>query len=263
MTRRLCFLLAVAVVLARAAERQTILAIFSHPDDETAIGPLLARYAAEGHAVHLITITSGQKGATPHVGIPAGDQLGAAREDELRCAAARLGIQEPILLRFQDQGISDPPTLETVATRIREKINELKPDVIVTWGPDGLSGHPDHRATSSITTEIFQQRSRLQHRPKKLYYVAWPESLFLKPEPPFDRRPLRTVSDELVTTVVDGSKYLKPAGEAIGCHKTQWRPEQMEQMRALGERLLQGKVYLRLVFPERAAPLKEPHILAR
>ena len=87
-------LICLAAWPALAAEKPAILAVFAHPDDETTVSPLLARYAKAGHPVYLATITSGQKGVRPHAGIAAGDQLGAAREKELRYAASALGVRE-------------------------------------------------------------------------------------------------------------------------------------------------------------------------
>jgi LmbE family N-acetylglucosaminyl deacetylase len=237
-----------------AADKPALLAVFAHPDDETTVGPLLARYAAEGHPVWLVSMTSGQKGVTPHGGIPAGDQLGKAREAELRCSASALGIREPILLGYQDQGISLPPEMEAIAGKLREIINRTKPDVILTWGPDGLTGHPDHRAASSIATQVFQQQALLEWKPKKLYYVAWPESRFARPVPPFIRPgAIRYTADRFLTTRVDGRRHLDTARAAIQCHKTQWTPERMKDMDALNREGLGGNIYLRLALPPSGA----------
>ena len=72
-----------------------VLAVFAHPDDESAtIATLLSRYAKEGHDVYLIVVTSGQVGDS-NTDIPRGDQLGAAREKESRCSCKALGIHDP------------------------------------------------------------------------------------------------------------------------------------------------------------------------
>jgi LmbE family N-acetylglucosaminyl deacetylase len=236
------------------ADRPTLLAIFAHPDDEQTVSPLLARYARAGHPVYLAIITSGQKGATPHAGIPAGDQLGAAREQEARCACKQLGIREPLLLGFQDQGISTPPATDQVVARLREIMNQVKPAVIITWGPDGFTGHPDHRAASNLVTEAFQQRAALGHRPRKLYYFAAPESQFLKPPPPFDRRPARTVGDAFITTDVDTRAELEAARKSLECHKTQYRPEQIPVMHDLQAKTAEGRVFLRLALSDLPRP---------
>jgi len=237
------------------------MAVFAHPDDETTVGALLAKYAAEGHDVYLVCITSGQKGKTPFTDIPMGDELGAAREAELRCAAAKLGIHPPILFRYQDQGISDPRTLEQVGAKLREQIEKLTPDVILTWGPEGVTGHPDHRATSSITTQVFQQHSLLNHKPQKLYYVAFPESRFSGLRLGSRQPPFRLVSEIFITTEVDCGKYGDRAWAALQCHKTQWDTAQMAKNRRLFEKAAGGRVFLRLALSEKAGtPTRENDI---
>ena len=222
----------------------TLLAVFAHPDDEFSVAPLLARTAAEGHRVVLAAITSGQKGVRAHAGIPAGDALAAVREQELRAAAAALGISPPLLLGFEDQGISTQPAADQVAARLREIVAELRPAVLLTFGPDGITGHPDHRAASNIATEVFQEHRRLSWRPRKLFYAALPDSLLGHIPPPFDAR-LRTTADELITTVEDCAAWLDPAIAALRCHRSQWTPEQMAHFEALHRDIFAGRVHLR------------------
>lgn len=238
-----------------SATKHSLLAVFGHPDDENCVGPLLARCAAEGHAVYLVSVTSGQKGFRAHFNMPVGDELGAVREAELRCAARALGIHEPYLLGFQDQGISTHAAAEEVAARLREIINQTRPDVLLTWGPDGITGHPDHRMTSNITEVVFQQQSRLEHKPRKLYYLVFPESRFAANPDPLNRKRLfLTVSDDFVTTEIDCREHLAPALAAIRCHKSQWRPERMEQVHGLYARVFDGRVFLRLALSRVPAP---------
>jgi LmbE family N-acetylglucosaminyl deacetylase len=211
--------------------------------------------AAEGHDVYLVSITSGQKGFRPHFNMPMGDALGAVREEELRASARALGIHEPYLLGFEDQGISTHAVAEEVAARLREIIEVTRPDVVLTWGPDGITGHPDHRMASNITTVVFQQQSRLEHKPRKLYYVVFPESRFASDPDPLNRRRLfLTVSDDFVTTEIDCRAHLEPALAAIRCHKSQWRPERMEQVHGMYARVFDGRVFLRLALSRVAPP---------
>jgi LmbE family N-acetylglucosaminyl deacetylase len=242
---------------------RTVLAVFAHPDDEFSIAPLAARCAAEGHRVQLVSITSGQRGARPDIDIPKGSELGAAREQELRCAAAALGVAEPVLLGFEDQGISTPQAAAAIGERLRELIGLLRPDVLITWGPDGITGHPDHRAASNIVTEVFQEQRKLAYRPRKLYYTAIPESVCAAIPPPFDGR-LRATDDALVTTAVDCRPWLDRAAKAVRCHATQWTPERMEQFDRLNRDVFGGRIYLRLALslapPPRAL---EDHIFER
>lgn len=220
-----------------------LVAVFAHPDDEIVAGPALSRYAAEGHAVHVITLTSGQVG-NAHTDIPAGDELGAAREEEARCSARALGIYEPILPGFLDGGIAPWELLPGIRERLREDLRALSPDIVLTWGPDGLSGHTDHRIASSLATEIFQESWGELDPPAKLYYSAQPDA----GGPPASLRGDRaTVSSELITTVIDAADYVEQTREAMHCHKTQWNPpERVDEMFAERQAVLQGKVYFRL-----------------
>ncbi|MCL4402788.1 MAG: PIG-L family deacetylase [Acidobacteria bacterium] len=226
--------------------KHRVLAAFAHPDDETSVGPLLAKYASEGHDIYLASFTSGQKGVAYNKMTP-GDHLGAIREGELRCSATHLGIHEPLLFGFQDQGISGPVMMEKVAERLRQAINRAKPDVMITFGAGGVTGHIDHIAAGEITTQVFQQQGLLEHKPRKLYYVVFPETRIRKlPEFLSRRRPFYTVSETFITTEVDCCNFLEAAYAAIRCHKTQWSPERMAQLHQMHANVLEGKVFLRL-----------------
>ena len=83
---------------------RTLLAVFAHPDDETVVAPLLARYARMGLIARLAITTDGQNGVREHTSIPAGEALAKARAEEARCAAERLGIQPPFLLGLEENG---------------------------------------------------------------------------------------------------------------------------------------------------------------
>jgi len=257
-------LLVVSALTAAGAEKHTILAVFAHPDDETTISPLLAKYAAEGHDVYLATVTSGQIGVS-NTDIPAGPQLGAAREKELRCAAARLGIHEPFLLQFQDGDIAKSEALGPMIARLREIVNKVKPDVIITFGPEGVSGHPDHRIVGAAASEVFQWREKLDWKPQKLYYVVLPASL-MPPDPgKVGLAPQSAaVSDEFVTTVVDGGDYMDQTFQAMQCHVTQWAPvERMKGMFEARKNAIGGKVFLRQALPAPGARAEmETDILA-
>jgi len=230
--------------LAFAAGKPTLLAVFAHPDDETVIGPLLAKYAKEGYTVHLVTLTAGQLGTAEHVKIPAGDALAAVRTKELSCAADKLGLTGHTLLGFKDQGFAvswDAKPMNDAANQVRDAISSLHPDVVITWGPDGGTGHPDHRTAGNITTQAFQQDSLLKYRPKKLYYVVFPDS----PDMQGDFAPGRKVSAEFITTEVDAGKYIDIAFAGIQCHQSQWTPEAMANFRKVLE-AQKGVVPLRL-----------------
>src|SRR5215831_4704938 len=130
-----------------------LLGVLAHPDDESlGFGGTFAKYAAEGVDTFLITATLGERGRfgpRGERGYPA--EVGRVREAELQSAAAVLGIKEVSTLRFPDSALDQIPA--SVATRvIVSHIRRIQPDVIITFGPDGAYGHPDHIAISQLAT---------------------------------------------------------------------------------------------------------------
>ena len=230
--------------------KKTVMIVLTHGDDLASIAPLPAKYAAEGHAVYYVIFT-GLQGA---VGEP-----GSKGHDELLCASRELGIKENFVLRGPD-GVGHE-TVAAVAARMIELINQTKTDVIVTWGPDGLTGHPRHILVGNVVTRVFQQQALLKHRPRKLYYIAYPETRFPDKNLPFGgiyaKVPLGTVSDSFITTTVDARRYLDRSRKAIACHtiptvtvrgpKTEISFDQDWNHRT--GTILEGKVFLRLVMP--------------
>jgi LmbE family N-acetylglucosaminyl deacetylase len=163
-----------APVPAQAAPR-TLVAILAHGDDEGAAAPVLARYARQGALVFMIIATDGSQGGT-HTSIPRGPELAAARAEEARCAAKALGIQPPILLEFPDGKLGDHlgerAVLYRLTTRLAKELARLRPDAMITWGPDGGTGHPDHRLVSALATQLA--RSGAPGVPERLFYMSLP-----------------------------------------------------------------------------------------
>ncbi len=155
---------------AAPLESKTILAVFAHPDDESFVGPVLARYAREGHKVYLVVVTDGQLGVTAHAGIAAGEPLKQARLAETQCATQALGIEAPIMLDFVDGSLAQSKTMQPVAAQLGQLFSQLKADVVITWGPEGGYGHPDHRMVSNLVAEVFQKGG--DNWPQALYFAA-------------------------------------------------------------------------------------------
>lgn len=125
----------------------TILGVWAHPDDETfTAGGIMAAAAANGQTVICVTATRGEKGVQDANRWPA-DQLGDIRSRELADALAILGCTTHHLLGYEDGQCAEIEEGAVVA-RIRELIEQYKPDTILSFGPDGLTGHPDHQAAS-------------------------------------------------------------------------------------------------------------------
>ncbi len=129
------------------------MAVLAHPDDESlGFGGTLARYAAEGIETYLVTATRGERGRFGSRGKHADPvEVGRIRELELRAAAAVLGIGEVSILGYGDGEVDQLDS--TIAIRaIVEHIRRVRPHLVITFGPDGAYGHPDHIAISQFTT---------------------------------------------------------------------------------------------------------------
>jgi len=166
---------------------RTLLAIFAHPDDET-FGPggTLARYAAEGVAVHLVCATRGEAGDSDITDWGACEDLACRREEELRCAAGILGLTEVHLLGYRDSGMAGSPANQhpqalvradpdTLAGQVADLMRQLRPQVVLTFDPYGAYGHPDHIAMHRATVAASERLSESE-RPQKLYYAAFPRT---------------------------------------------------------------------------------------
>jgi LmbE family N-acetylglucosaminyl deacetylase len=213
------------------ARAPVLLAIFAHPDDESVVSAVLAKYAAAGVQVYVATATDGRLGVAAHAGTTAGDSLAAARAMEQQCTTEKLGINPPIMFGLHDQlkmGEGLRPHMEQfneMRNRVTQLFEELQPDAVITWGPSGWTGHPDHRLVNAVVTEVFQ--SRAWQRPAQLYYPAVPTGKV----PANNPIPLATVDERFLTVrvAVAAADYEKSKAGWL-CHRTQYTPEQIEQL---------------------------------
>ncbi len=130
----------------------TILSIWAHPDDESFTCAGLLRMAVEnGQQVICVTATRGEKGVQDEARWPAA-RLGEIREQELEQALQILGITKHHWLGYADGTCQDVPEQEAVA-KIADLIKQYQPDTIITFGPDGLTGHTDHASVSRWTDQ--------------------------------------------------------------------------------------------------------------
>jgi len=235
----------------QAKSARTLLAVFAHPDDEATVGPVLAKYAAEGVSVYLAVATDGRLGAAPHAGIAAGDELAAIRSQETKCAAEKLGIQPPILLGLHDQmkmgeGLAGVlGQLRLLREEVAKLFTTLKPDVVITWGASGWTGHPDHRLVGSVVTEVFE--SQAWEKPARLYYAALPTGSVPSGSP----MQLATVDERFLTVRVAVSEAdYERARNSWLCHKSQYIPQQVDEMHRLIKGSLKGTAYFRPLVAE-------------
>jgi LmbE family N-acetylglucosaminyl deacetylase len=246
----LIFLLAATMPSAFSAEQhpRVLLAVFAHPDDETFVGPVLARYAREGVKVYLAIATKGEKGANEHAKIPAGDALAQARHGEAICACKHLGIEPPIFFDLNDGelgAMTNPlaKNVHAVADNVEKLIAQLHPQVVVTWGAVGGYGHPDHRLVSDAVTQVIQARKS----EIKLYYAAltpeqakpvnqsWPAAI-----------PWHTTDPAYAPVSIAYTKKDQEAfHQGLECHKSQFTAEEMQQLEKAMDEGWSGQVAFR------------------
>ncbi len=225
------------------AQGTSLLAVFAHPDDEIYVAPILARYAREGARVYLVIATDGARGGAPHATIPLGEALAAARAQEAACATRELGIEQPILLGFGDGALGaivSPPNadLERLASKVREAIATVKPDAILTWGPEGAYGHPDHRLVSSVVMQVVQAGGPPLFTPGlRAEDIVRGKNLLLEQQSPVEERLLR-VRVRFDATDLDRAK------RAFRCHRSQFDPETTERILDGMQRAWNGVILL-------------------
>ena len=237
----------------------TLMAVHAHPDDESiSTGGVLARYSAEGVRTVLVTCTDGgcgdgEAGSKPGDSRHVREEVVAQRLSELQSSCRALGITHLEMLGYNDSGMMGWPDneapgsfwttpVEEAAAKLAELLRRYRPQVVVTYDPNGFYGHPDHIQAHRITMAAAD----LTGIPDKLYYTAVPRSAMAEfgrrlremqidfpaerddsagpegaePESAGPREEWGT-PDEEITTSVDVSAYVDPKFESILCHASQ------------------------------------------
>lgn len=226
--------------------------VFPHPDDESFVtGGTVAKYASSGWDVEYVCATRGEAGNRG----PLENSLettGDLRQKELDTAIKILGIRRVTFLGYKDGLLSKIVSGELEETMYKV-LRERNPNIVITYEPNGVSNHPDHKRLTIATTYAFQKYVRSILLPKrlhrklngryeipekyitsaeestmpKLYYSCLPESAVAHfqqvkvfPQISFGE-PMRGVTDEKITTIIDISRFIKKKAEALSAHKTQ------------------------------------------
>lgn len=216
-----------------------LLAILAHPDDESlGTGGTLARYAREGAGTYVLTATRGEKGRFGTAAErPPQEVVARTREAELRAAATVLGVREVTLLDYVDGELDRADPIEA-AGKIAAEIRRIRPQVVVTFAPDGGYGHPDHIAVSQLAAAGIVRASAPgdappglpPHAVAKFYYMAWTRRKWGPYEAAF--KVLRSTVDGVerqavpwpewqITTEIDTEACWETVWSAVQCHKTQ------------------------------------------
>ncbi len=210
-----------------AQKRKTLLAVFPHPDDESAIGEVLTKYASLGYKVQLIIATDGVDG-TRVTKLPAGAELGNLRKEESRCSAKKIGIEEPIFLGVDrlDTRIGVGKYFgehKKLLELLKEKIPAIDPDLIITFGPDGDTSHAEHIVAGAAVTDLLLREGWVEKYP--LFYLSWTAEQGRL----FD---LGHVDSKYLNVKI---KYTQEeenrALEMMPCYATQFTPEELKEDR--------------------------------
>ncbi|MEV3854419.1 N-acetyl-1-D-myo-inositol-2-amino-2-deoxy-alpha-D-glucopyranoside deacetylase [Streptomyces sp. NPDC050095] len=240
-----------------------LLLVHAHPDDESINnGATMAKYAAEGAHVTLVTCTLGEEGEVipdelAHLAPDREDLLGPHRIGELAAAMKEIGVDDHRFLggpgRYRDSGMmgaeqNERPgsfwsaDLDEAAAHLVAVVREIRPQVLITYDPDGGYGHPDHikahrvamRAADLAAEPAFRRDLGDPHTISKIYWNRVPRTVveeFFRLEAALDRTPfdaLATVADvpgvvddERVTAAIDAKAYLVRKEAAMRAHATQ------------------------------------------
>jgi LmbE family N-acetylglucosaminyl deacetylase len=242
-----------------------LLAILAHPDDESlGIGGLLAKCAADGAHTSILTATRGQRGRYfTNENRPSDAEVGQAREQELRAAAAELGVADVSLLDYMDGALDRADGAEAVE-RIVTHVRRVRPDVVVTFGMDGAYGHPDHIAICQLTNAALvaaadpSYGSGAAHRASKLYWFGNTAAKWELYQRAFKRlvstvdgveRVAQPWPDWLPTTRVDARAHWRTVWRAVQQHRTQLAIyEGLEQLSAAQHEVMWGQQDLYRVY---------------
>lgn len=222
----------------------SLLVVVAHPDDETfSVGGTMAQLVERGHRVTVVCATRGEAGEIADPSLATPDNLGAVREAELREAMAVLGVDAVRFLDYRDSGMAGTPDNEhpdslsqaeqlQVTMELTGIMQELNPDVVITWDPHGGYGHPDHITVHHATTEAFRHYRSRTGKAARLYYMVMPVELFRRY---FDE--LRALGEPInptimqqalslprlpITTVIDVSGFVARKNDAVSRHRTQF-----------------------------------------
>jgi LmbE family N-acetylglucosaminyl deacetylase len=155
-------------VAGRSSVEGPILGVWAHPDDETYLmAAIMADGVGRGERVRCVTATRGEDGSWDEDRWPTAT-MGAVREAELMRCMDILGVTEHVWLDYHDGACADVPDAEGV-DRVRRLLEDLEPRSVFTFGPDGMTGHPDHKAVSRWTAEAFRL---VAPHGARLYYAA-------------------------------------------------------------------------------------------
>jgi LmbE family N-acetylglucosaminyl deacetylase len=218
--------------------KQVLIGIFAHPDDET-FGPAgtLLKLDADGYDIHLILLTDGEAGTNPD----GATDLGAVRLQEWQAAGSQLGISTQTALHYPDGELDEVDTsvlgstLEETLEQIVESYEEPVQVSLMTFEPQGVTGHRDHIAASQAAGRLYEHlRTHHSYMCGELWQFCLDRT-----QAPLDGTAYyesRAREDDFITRRVDVRPFLKQKYIAMDCHTSQ--AADAEAMKKLGDDLL-------------------------
>jgi LmbE family N-acetylglucosaminyl deacetylase len=244
------------------SNRLSLLGAYGHPDDEQGVSGLMHKYANAGVNVTLVCATRGEAGEIAP-GVNATPQtLGQVREEELRCAAEKIGLTNLYFLDYRDSGMIGTPSNEDsrclwqanlleVTEKLVRLVRRHQPQVLLTFDPNGGYGHPDHikihqaammayfvAGDARIFPEQISKEGLQAWTPLKLYWGAFSRSTFqryadmaekagVEISVPMREFLKRGTPDEAITTRIDVANFVDLKLHALSCHASQMDPNSM------------------------------------
>ena len=239
---------------ATTGEARSLLAIFAHPDDEAfGTGGTLSHYARQGVRIGLVCATRGEVGEIADPSLATPETLGQVRGGELQCAAEALGISDLIFLDYRDSGMegtaeNDHPDAyikvesDEVVQKLVGIIRRLRPEVVLTFEPNGGYGHPDHKAIHRHTVAAVAAAGDASQypdqgspwQPSRLFYTAIPRTVFVEMRDRMEEYGIDTTEfnrfeaygwpDDQVHLTLDVSEDTDAKWRSFQCHRTQFDP---------------------------------------
>lgn len=275
-----------SVTLKSEPAQRRLMMAFAHPDDES-FGPsgTIAHYVRQNVGVHYVCATRGEAGDADPDLLKEFASLADLRTQELMCAANHLGLSAVHFLEYQDSGMENSPQnknpdclvqapLEEVVEKITLLIRRIRPQVLVTFDPQGGYFHPDHIKMHQAASRAFaaagdpeqfphQLGSGLSvYQPQKLYYTAFPRTMvkwtvrmlrLMGRDPTkwgrngdIDLLRIAAVSQK-VTTKIKTAPYFGKRRLAVGCHASQTWSNLSLRRELLNRLLLRWDKYTRVV----------------
>lgn len=198
-----------------------LLFIGAHPDDETFFAAgTFARYTSEGAVISVVCATRGESGKTG--GFCSPEELPQVREGELRAAMSAVGVTDVQFLTYLDKQLAEAP-VETLREQLVRAIRRTRPQVVVTFDPNGANQHPDHIAISRFASDAVAAAADPRWFPQTgashvVDRVLWSPPVFLFRVP--EERPLP--NEPGFDFLIDTSAWLAQKTQAFEAHRTQF-----------------------------------------